>query len=99
MRLQDPGILRKIAGRFFQLFKEFGSLAPHLFMMESVTTRKHYPKLEDEEKIIATNATGLTQTSLLTPSTTLQPFNIFQNFFELPSFRFISPFAKNTFKR
>ena len=92
-RLEAPGLIRKIAGKFLQLFHNFSHLAPHLFMMESVTKREFYPGRKDKETIISTNATGVSQTSLLTPSTTLQPFNIFDDLFDNPSYRFISPLA------
>jgi hypothetical protein len=71
----------------------------HLFMMESVTERKHLPPDHNEETILANRVSGLKNTELFLLGTQLQSFSFYGDAFELLGVKYMSPLADNAINK
>lgn len=73
-----------------QFFKQ-----QYLFMMESITERKHLPPGHNEERILANRVSGLKNTELFLLGTQLQSFSFYGDAVELLGVKYMSPLADN----
>jgi hypothetical protein len=77
-----------------QFFKQ-----QHLFMMESITERKHLPPGHNEETILANRVSGLKNTELFLLGTQLQSFSFYGDAVELLGVKYMSPLADNAINK
>jgi hypothetical protein len=65
----------------------------HLFLMESVSQRKHLPTDKDEETVIASRASGLRNPQFALLGTQLQSFSLYGETFNILDLTYLSPVA------
>ena len=65
----------------------------HLFMMESVSERNHYPPKMSNEVVIASKVSGFNNPTFSLIGTQLQSFSLYNDYIELFSYSYLSPIS------
>lgn len=80
-----------------EMTEEMGSM--HLFMVETVSKRKHLPPASSEETIIATKVSGLQNPDFALLGTQMQSFSFYGEFVEILSVKYLSPLSDRSFNK
>lgn len=84
---------------FFSIKLKKLDVPHHFLLLESITESKYYNAVCEQELILDSRFSGVDKPTLLTVSTQIQPFTIYDNFIRILSSQYVSPLAKGTLKR
>jgi len=71
----------------------------HLFMMESVSERNHYPPKMSKEVVTASRVSGFKNPTFSLIGTQLQSFSLYNDYIELFSYSYLSPISPGSVKK
>lgn len=71
----------------------------HLLINESTTERRYLDRIHEDEDILGSRLSGLERPRLFTANANLQPFSIYNPWFEPARETFVSPLAPGSLKR